>query len=385
MLYHRFQTTFQSLIRSKRRNFSKCKNSSESAEKIAPLCEVERFITECMVSVGVEEPKANIFAHSLVQADSRGIHSHGLNRLENYVKDVKDKLCDANAQPTITKEAASTALVSGHNGLGAVVGKFCMDLAIDKASKTGVGLVAANGSNHFGVNLQYSMQAMEKGFIGMCFTNTSPVMVPTGAKKVALGTNPLSLAAPGECGDSFVADFATTAVSLGKIEIHKRDNKKIPEGWALNDQGKQETDPAIALKAKKLMPLGATSSYKGTGLALIVEIFCGLLADAKYGPNVRFWGQMPPEEANLGQSFLAINPENFAPGFGHRLSDLLNYIRKLEPADPKHPVMVPGDPEKLHMKIIEEQGGIIYPKSIMDVVEKLSKELCVQIIEYKTK
>nr|XP_023012012.1 uncharacterized protein LOC111502229 [Leptinotarsa decemlineata] len=193
--------------------------ASDSSKKIAPLDEVKRFITQCMCVVGVKEDKAEIFADSLVQADYRGINSHGVNRLEHYLKDIKDKQCDGNADPTVAMEAPSTAVVCGNNGFGAVVGKFCMDLAIEKASKTGIGMVVANGSNHFGVGQIYTVQAMNKGFIGFSFTNTSPVMVPTNAKKVALGTNPLSLAAPGENCDGLVVDMSTTAVSLGKVRF----------------------------------------------------------------------------------------------------------------------------------------------------------------------
>ncbi|XP_074034209.1 uncharacterized oxidoreductase YjmC isoform X2 [Leptinotarsa decemlineata] len=358
--------------------------ASDSSKKIAPLDEVKRFITQCMCAVGVKEDKAEIFADSLVQADYRGINSHGVNRLEHYLKDIKDKQCDGNADPTVAMEAPSTAVVCGNNGFGAVVGKFCMDLAIEKASKTGIGMVVANGSNHFGVGQIYTVQAMNKGFIGFSFTNTSPVMVPTNAKKVALGTNPLSLAAPGENCDGLVVDMSTTAVSLGKIEMYRRRKEKIPEGWALNEQGKMETDPEVAVKAKRLMPLGHTASHKGVGLALIVEVCSGLLSDSKYGPNIRTWGQLPAAQADLGHGFIAINPKNFAPGFEHRLSDLLNSIRKMEPADPKHPVMVPGDYEHSVMKKIDEQGGIIYPKTLLDVIDKLVKELGVEPIKFRS-
>lgn len=136
-----------------------------------------------------------------------------------YIRDIQSKMCEPNAEPTIEKQTVSTALVDGHNGLGAVIGKFCMDLAIEKANKTGIGIVSAKRSNHYGIAGMYTLQAIQKGYIGMSFTNTSPLMVPTRAKESALGTNPLSLGAPAKNGDSFVLDMATTAVAVGKVRI----------------------------------------------------------------------------------------------------------------------------------------------------------------------
>jgi LDH2 family malate/lactate/ureidoglycolate dehydrogenase len=127
--------------------------------------------------------------------------------------------------------------------------------------------------------------------IGMSFTNTSPFMVPTRAKARTLGTNPLSLAAPAEHGDQFVLDMATTSVAVGKLEIASRKGERIPKGWAVDAEGHETTDPSAGV-AGGVMPLGGaeeTSGYKGYGLGMLVEIFCGILADGAWGPNVRNW------------------------------------------------------------------------------------------------
>ncbi|XP_057651056.1 (2R)-3-sulfolactate dehydrogenase (NADP(+))-like [Diorhabda carinulata] len=349
---------------------------------IAPLNEIKRFIIECLLKLEVNEDKASIFADSLIAADYRGIYSHGLNRLENYLKDIREKICDANADPEITMEYASTAAVFGKNGLGAIVGIFCMDLAMKKAAETGIGLVVANGSNHFGINMFYTEYATEKGFIGLAFSNTSPVMVPTGAKNVCLGTNPLSLAAPGESNDQLVIDMATTAVALGKIEIYRQNNEPIPLWWALDEDGQQTTDPEVAMKNRKLMPLGGEMNYKGTALALLVECFSGLLADSSYGHNVRMWGQQTTAPANLGHGFIAIDPKKFPSGFQHRLSDLLNHIRNMEQADPEVPILVPGDIERAEKNKIDQQGGIIYKAKQLDILERLSSEFNIKPIQF---
>nr|CAH7723861.1 unnamed protein product [Callosobruchus chinensis] len=297
-----------------------------------------------------------------------------------YVNDVMGKQTDPVAYPVIEKESASTALVDGKNGFGAVVGKFCMGVAIQKAKNTGIGLVVAHGSNHYGICAMYALQAIQDGCLGMSFTNTSPFMVPTRAKEAALGTNAFSLGCPGVSGDSFLLDMATTAVAVGKLEFQKRKGEPLPEGWAMNNEGKVETNAEVALAARKLMPLGGTeinSGYKGYGLAMMVEIFSGLLSGSAYGPNIRKWGEHG-KLANLGNGFLAIDHSYFAPGFEERLSDLMDTIRKMEPADPSLPVLAHGDKELLHMHKVEVEGGLTYVQSQHDTNAKLAEQLKVQ-------
>ncbi|KAJ8916325.1 hypothetical protein NQ315_005020 [Exocentrus adspersus] len=134
-----------------------------------------------------------------------------------YMRDIQGGMSDPRATCTVEKQTCATVLVNGNNGLGAVVGKFCMDLAIKKAKEVGVGIVVVHGSNHYGIAATYSLQAVNEGLLGMNFTNTSPFMVPTRAKEAALGTNPLSLGAPGLDGDYFMLDMATTSVAVGKV------------------------------------------------------------------------------------------------------------------------------------------------------------------------
>ncbi|TMS35064.1 hypothetical protein L596_002539 [Steinernema carpocapsae] len=186
-------------------------------DNVVPIEEVKRFIVDCMSKVGTDRSHAQQLADVLVCGDYRGHYSHGLNRLDMYVRDVDKKVCLGTGEPKILKERAASAWVDGNNLLGPVVGNFCIDLAIKKAKEAGVGWVVAKGSNHFGIAGWYTLRALEQGLIGMSFTNTSPIMYPTRSAKAALGTNPLSLAASGINGDSFVLDMATTTVAIGKL------------------------------------------------------------------------------------------------------------------------------------------------------------------------
>ncbi|CAG0905333.1 unnamed protein product [Cyprideis torosa] len=311
----------------------------------------------------------------------RGHFSHGLNRLEMYCNDLLHGICQPNNHPKVLKESGATALVDGCNGLGPVVGNFCMDLAVQKAKSVGVGWVIARGSNHYGIAGWYSQRAMKDGMIGLSMTNTSPVMTPTRGKGRILGTNPLACFASAG-SDSFELDMATTAVAVGKIEVAKTKGESIPEGWALDVQGHPTTDP-VAGFAGSNMPLGGDelhSGYKGYGLSVMVELFCGVLGGASFGPNVRQWMSLE-REANLGQCFIALNPDCFAEGYQERLTSLLSSLRETPAVDPSLPILVAGDPEKQHMEKVDRLGGIAYHENQINLCNKLAERLKVDCVE----
>ncbi|XP_076460466.1 putative oxidoreductase YjmC [Babylonia areolata] len=333
--------------------------------------ELHAFCVRGLQRAGAAGDDASVLADLLVSADYRGHFSHGLNRLEFYMQDLMNKGSRGatRQEPEVVKETVATALVDGHNLLGPVVGRFSMDLAIQKAKDVGIGWVSVRGSNHFGIAGWYSMRAQDQGLLGMAFTNTSPQLVPTRSRQQTLGTNPISLAAPANNGDSMVLDMATTVVAFGKVEMKKTLNQDVPLGWGVDSTGKPSTDPDKVMAADGgLMPLGGpeeTSGYKGYGLAMLVEVFCGILSGADYGHRVRHWTQHHGA-ANLGQCFVAIDPEAFAPGFKDRMSDLLDHCRGLEPAEGETEVLVPGDPERQHMALCDRKGGIPYqPQQIV--------------------
>ena len=223
----------------------------------------------------------------------RGHFSHGFNRLRgHYVADIRSGICDPNAEPRVMRETAATALVDGNNGLGAVIGNFAMALAIQKAEEAGVGWVTVKGSNHFGIAGHYAEQALQRGMLGLAFTNGSPYVAPTRSASSLFSTLPLSLAAPGLDGDRLLLDMATAAAAVGKMELARTHGDPIPAGWALDKEGRPTTDPEAALPSGGGcgLPLGGpeeTSGYKGYGLALLVETFSGILSGSAWGPHIR--------------------------------------------------------------------------------------------------
>lgn len=290
---------------------------------------------DCLKAVNVPQKHAEAQADLLVAADHCGHFSHGMNRLELYIDDVKNGATDGCAVGEIIKETPATAWVDGHNGLGAVVGIFCMDLAIKKAKDVGVGWVCAKTVNHFGMAGWYVIRAMKQGLVGISMCNTSPLMAPTGAMEAALGTNPVSVGAPAANGDKFLLDMATTTAALGKIEMQRRKKEPLPAGWAQGPDGNMTTDAEVAFNTLCLMPLGGaaiTSGYKGYGLAAVVDILTGVMAGAKYSTQIREWMRKEASTAaDLGQLFVAVDPCCFAPNFEEQLADFNCRLRGAKP------------------------------------------------------
>ncbi|CAL7933239.1 unnamed protein product [Xylocopa violacea] len=355
---------------------ARTKSGEYKEQMVVPKEEVVRFICECMCKLGATVEDGRVVGHQLMIADYSGHFSHGMNRVPMYVEDIKTGMTDPVAKPQIRNDFQAIALVDGNNGLGQVIGKYCMKLAIEKAKKFGIGMVTAHCSNHYGISGYYARMAIEEGLIGFSCTNTSPLMAPTRSKSAGLGTNPLSLGMGALCGDQFLLDMATTAVALGKIEIAIRKNEPIPEGWALGTDGKVTTNSEDAYKASVLMPLGGeehNSGYKGYGLGLMVEVLCGVLSGSQFGPNIRNW-KSKDKIADLGQCFMAIDPDAFGPGSQERLSELLKQLRNLPPAGDKL-VLVPGDPERFAMERVDREGGITYHPNQLQACEELAKSV----------
>jgi len=354
-----------------------------SSTTCVPLKCVKSFIINCIKNAGGSEVHGKDLAEVLVAADYRGHFSHGLNRLGMYVNDIKRELCVGDGQPTIEKETAATALVNGNNLLGAVIGKYCMKLAIQKAKESGVGWVAARCSNHYGIAGYYGLMAAEKGLIGMSMTNTSPLVIGTRSKDCTLGTNPLSFVAPSSSCDNFALDMATTTVSYGKIEIQHRKGQTMPKCWGADTNGEETDIPEKVLNGGGLLPLGGAEyngGYKGYGLAMMVEILSGILSGSQYGSKISRWGSTD-RDADLGHCFIAVDPSKFFPGFEGRLEDFLQMQRNLDPSDPSKPVLVAGDPERIHMKKCNDLGGIPYPSQIVDVMNKMGEEINVEAMK----
>lgn len=327
-----------------------------------------------MKAVGTDQNHSKLLADVLLKGDSRGHYSHGFNRLEMYMKDVKSGVCKGIGKPILLNNFGATGWVDGNNLLGPVVGDYCIKLAIDKAKSFGVGWVCAKGSNHYGIAGYYALRCLEEGLIGISMTNSSPLMFPTRSGKPALGSNPIAVAAGGKDNDNFVLDMATTTVAIGKVELAKRKCIDVPNSWGADKTGNVSTDPSKILDGGGLLPLGGTEEsggYKGSGLGAMVELFCGILSGGHWGPNVRRW-MSTTAEADLGQCFIAVNPECFTSNFNERVQDFVDTIRTLPKAKEDGPaIQVAGDQERFHEQFVNKLGGIPYHPNQIDNMKKI--------------
>ncbi|XP_069110958.1 uncharacterized oxidoreductase YjmC-like [Argopecten irradians] len=353
-----------------------------AGEIIVSRTELDRYVVECLIASGASEDSARVMSDVLVTADYRGHYTHGVNRIDVYTSDIKCGMtCGGGLHPTVVKETVATALIDGNNLLGPVVGKYAMDIAIQKAKSAGVGIVTVRGSNHFGIAGWYSLHAAKQGLLGMAMTNSDKVMVPTRAKERSLGTNPISMSAPGKDGDNFVLDMACTTVAWGKVEMRKAKDETIPRGWAVDSAGQETTD---ASAVAGLQPLGGqeqNSGYKGYGLAMMVEVLTSVLSGAEMCAFVRKW-KSHEKPANLGHCFLAIDPDAFADGFTDRMQDLIDHNRNLEPVEGERDVLVAGDPERQHMALCDKLGGIPYHPNQITFLDGIAKDLGVARLQH---
>jgi LDH2 family malate/lactate/ureidoglycolate dehydrogenase len=336
---------------------------------------LKRFASLVFQRLGVAGPDAMIAAEVLVMADLRGVDSHGVVRLSPhgwYVKALRDGIVNPKPDIRIVQETPASALVEGDGGLGMVVGHRATELAIEKARQVGVGVAVVRNSRHFGMSAYYAMLALPHDMIGISMTNAGRQVVPTFGREAKYGTNPISLAAPAGEEPPFILDMATTTAAAGKLEIAARRGNSIPPGWALDEKARPTSDPRVAQRARRLLPLGSTregGSHKGYGLAIMIEILCGVLSGTVAALS-------PPEIGVRGHLFGAINIAFFRPvdAFKHDMDQLLRDLKSTAPAEGQDRVFVAGEIEH---ELAQERAakGIPLHSSIIRGLRELSQQL----------
>ncbi|GEO08123.1 Ldh family oxidoreductase [Segetibacter aerophilus] len=332
------------------------------------------FVLHVFLQMGCSEEHAHLATEVLLSADLRGVDSHGVARLGGYIR-----LWEAgriNATPTIKiiYETPSTAVVDGDAGLGLVVAPFAMQVAIEKAEKAGTGWVSVKNSNHFGIAGYHAMMALPRQMIGMAMTNASALVAPTFSVERMLGTNPIAVAIPANNEPAFVADFATTTASNGKLEILQRKNQEAPEGWVQDAEGHTTTDANALKSGGAMLPLGGDrehGSHKGYALGSIVDIFSAVLSGASYGPWAPPFPAYVPMPENLpgeglGHFLGAMRVDAFRPAadFTENMDNWIKRFKAAKPAAGQERVLIPGDPER-EMEAIRRKEGIPLFESVV--------------------
>jgi len=300
---------------------------------------LEKFMIEVFCGLGVPREDAEICADVLITSDKRGIDSHGIGRLKPiYYDRIKAGIQEAVTRMEIIREGPTTAVIDGHNGMGHVIGKRSMQMAIDKAKKFGLGMVAVRNSTHYGIAGYYALMAAENGMIGITGTNARPSIAPTFGVENMLGTNPMTFGIPTDEDFPFVLDCATSVSQRGKIEVYAKANKNVPPGWVIDEQGNSKTDSNQILKdlvagTAALTPLGGigeeTAGYKGYGYATVVEILSAALQQGSYMKMLLGFKDGRKTPYCLGHFFMAIDIAAFTEvaDFKKTAGDILRALR----------------------------------------------------------
>ena len=315
---------------------------------------LREFCAAILRGAGVPHDEAKIVAESLVDADCAGLASHGVSRLSDYLRRLDDGLVAASTKLTMVCETAATALLDAGNGWGQVASAAAVNVCIDKARKTGIACVTVRNSNHNGTAAFWTRRLAKAGMIGISGTNGSPVMAPFGSLEESLGTNPISISAPSPGSAPIILDMATSAQARGKIIVAKKNNESIPEGWALTRDGRPTTDAQEALDGVLLPMAGA----KGSGMAMMIDILCGVLSGANFGADVpRMYVDKAPQR--LGHFFIGLNVESMMPmaDFLARMAIRESQTRMSRPIPGFDAVRMPGDVEHIRIANAERDGA----------------------------
>lgn len=290
---------------------------------VCPWNLITDFVTDAFVGYGVPREDAEVCTDILLESDKRGIESHGCNRFKPiYIDRIVAGIQNPVTEFEIVKETLTTAVVDGHNGMGQVIGKRAMQMAIDKAKEYGMGMVAVRNSCHYGIAGYYASQAAQQGCIGITGTNARPSVAPTFGVEGMFGTNPLTVGIPSDEKFDFIIDCATSITQNGKIEYYERIGEDVHPGTVIGIDGESiEGDAGVALKKIRqgeaaLTTLGgigeALGGYKGYGYAMIIELLSAVLQDGSYGKDLNGKdkdGNIRPY--HLGHFFIAIDTDHF--------------------------------------------------------------------------
>ena len=348
---------------------------------------LERFMREVFEKSGVPAADAAICADVLITADKLGIDSHGIGRLKPiYYDRIKAGIQQPVTRFEIVRESPTTAVIDGHDGMGQVIARQAMQLAIDKAKQYGMGMTAVRNSTHYGIAGYYALMAAEHGMIGMTGTNARPSIAPTFGVENMLGTNPLTFGMPTDEPFPFLLDCATSISQRGKIEVYARAGRELPPGGVSGEDGRTRTDTEQILihlvKGKAaLTPLGGIGEehggYKGYGYATVVEILSAALQQGSFLKGLLgFNADGSKRPYHLGHFFLAINIECFTglDTFKKTAGDILRELRASRRAPGQPHIYTAGEKEYLNYQRRLKEGVPVNPalqKNIRALVDEL--------------
>ena len=333
------------------------------------------FCQDAFEGFGFSPEEAGIIKDVLMMSDMYGIQSHGMQRVVRYHKGIEKGLIDINAKPEVVFETPVSAVIEGHDAMGQLVGHYAMELAIKKAKETGVGIVSARNSNHYGIAGYYANLALKEGLIGFSCTNSEAIMVPTFARKAMLGSNPIAFTMPAE-PYNFFFDASTTVVTRGKLEMYNKLGKQLPNGWALNKDGKASQNAGEVLGnisdhvGGGIMPLGGNTeqlgSHKGYGYGMLCEIFASIFSQGGTSNKCMTGGR-----SNICHGFMAINPAIFGnpEEVKKHFSTFLQELREAPKAEGAERIYTHGEKEAEAIEVCRKEGVPVIDKTVAELFD----------------
>ncbi len=336
------------------------------------------FAQAAFRACGASEAAAAATANHLIGADIRGVDTHGVVRLPLYVQRIQKGLMDAQAEPELVRQSATTGVMDARNGLGQWAAHCAMVQAIEKAKAHDLGAVTVRHSNHYGAAAAYALMAAEQGMIGLTTTNTAPLMPPKGGAARRVGNNPLSIAVPTPGDVPLTLDIAFSVVAAWNLMLAHQRGESIPEGWAVDSEGNPTTDPyAGFVGGGTLLPI---AGHKGFGLALMMDVLTGVLSGGHFANQTR--GLKQDEPLEVCHFMLAINVEAFMPlaEFRERIDQLIRTMKDTPKASGVEEILVPGEPE--HRKAqVRRESGIAVEASLLSELDAMASELGIPCLE----
>ena len=338
------------------------------------------FMQRVFEREGFTAEDARTIADVLMQADLFGIESHGAQRMMYYHQNIASGSVDMHAQIEVVRETPVSALLDAHFAMGQLAGVRAMQMAIDKAKHTGVGIACVRNSSHYGIAGYYTLMAEKEGLCAFSMTNTGPIMVPTFGREMMLGTNPIAFCMPAD-PYPFWFDASTTVVTLGKVEVHAKREKPMPEGWTINGKGEIETDAGkmnqsiLAGEMGGILPLGGAgethSGHKGYGLAIMVEALTGVLAQGLMSPEMQ-----GAHGDHTSHFFLAFDPGMFGDPAAIRaqMSRYLDMLRSSEKLPGESRIYTPGEKAFEAMQRRRAEGIPVEEKTLAEL-RRIAQEL----------
>ena len=342
--------------------------------KAISVSELTRFSKEAFEKAGITKENAAQAADVLVTTDTFGVLSHGTKNMYQYIEKMRVGGLDAKAEPTVEAEGPSWAIINGNDALGMLSASAAMNLAVEKAKKTGIAYVGVKNSCHFGAAGYYANLAAKQGMIGLSMSNADPNMAIPGSRDVAIGNNPFSFAVPLKNGKSVFLDIALSGAAALKIVMAREKGQQVPPGFLIDAEGLPTTDPSGFPYESHLLPMAA---HKGYGFAIMVETLASVLTGASMLSQVVSWNLKLSDKNRVGHAFIAIDiSQMMDPNeFADRMEHVVKELKAAPLAKDAAKIFVPGEMEWARREKALAEDRLELTDAMVENMEKLSEML----------